>query len=143
METLTSKPIQCVVVTPEKAVLDESCDFVAVPMYDGELGVMPGRVPMIGRLGCGELRTKKGTTVHRYYIDGGFVQIKRNIVTVLTQKAIPAESINVPAAQESLAAAQKPTADAAAQEVQLKTQERARAQIRVAKNNEAAPRLQL
>lgn len=143
MEALTSKPLQCVVVTPEKAVLDETCDFVAVPMYDGELGVLPGRVPMIGRLGCGELRTKKGAAIHRYYIDGGFVQIRSNVVTVLTHRAIPAENINVNAAQETLAAAQKPANEPAAQEAQLKTQERARAQIRVAKHNEAAPRLQL
>ena len=33
-------------------------DFVALPLFDGELGVMPGRAPLIGRLGFGELRTK-------------------------------------------------------------------------------------
>src|SRR5436190_18209313 len=138
METpTTSKPLQCVVVTPEKAVLDEICDFVAVPMYDGELGVLPGRLPLIGRLGCGELRTKKGTRVHRFFIDGGFVQIKSNIVTVLTSKAQKAEDINVAAAEAALKAAQAPVADPAAQETKLKAQERARAQTRVAKHNEA------
>jgi len=30
-----------------EAVLDEGVDFVALPMYDGELGVLPGRSPMI------------------------------------------------------------------------------------------------
>ena len=48
------------VVTPEKAVLDEVADFVAVPMFDGELGVEPGRLPLIGRLGYGELRIRRG-----------------------------------------------------------------------------------
>ena len=37
------RELHCVVVTPEKAVLDEPADFVAVPMFDGELGVLPGR----------------------------------------------------------------------------------------------------
>ncbi len=132
----TSKPLHCVVVTPEKAVLDEVCEFIAVPMYDGELGVLPGRLPLIGRLGYGELRTKKGGIIHRYFIDGGFVQIKSNIVTVLTSKAVRAEDISIPAAEATLHAAQKPTTTEAAQEAQLKTQERARAQIRVAKHNE-------
>jgi F-type H+-transporting ATPase subunit epsilon len=44
-----SHTLQCVVVTPERAVLDEPADFVALPMYDGELGVLPGRAPLIGR----------------------------------------------------------------------------------------------
>ena len=52
------KKLQCVVVTPERAVLDEPADFVVLPLYDGELGVLPGRAPLIGRLGYGELRTE-------------------------------------------------------------------------------------
>jgi F-type H+-transporting ATPase subunit epsilon len=138
----TSKLLQCVVVTPEKAVLDEICDFVAVPMYDGELGVLPGRLPLIGRLGAGELRTKKGNHVHRFFIDGGFVQIKNNVVTVLTSKAIKAVDINVAAAEAALKAAQTPAPDPAGQEAQLRAQECARAQIRVAKHNQA-PELSL
>src|SRR3954453_4327444 len=89
----TKKPLQCIVVTPERAVLDETCDFVALPLFDGELGVLPGRRPMVGRLGFGELRTVPAGRVHRYYVDGGFVQIASNVVTVLTGKAIKAEDI--------------------------------------------------
>ena len=39
---------QCVVVTPERGLLDQAADFVVLPMYDGELGVLPGRAPLIG-----------------------------------------------------------------------------------------------
>jgi len=48
--------VRVVVVTPERALVDKTCDFVALPLYDGELGVLPGRAPLIGRLGYGELR---------------------------------------------------------------------------------------
>jgi len=54
MDHHSEKHLQCVVVTPEQAVLDETTDFVAVPMLDGELGVLPGRAPLIGRLGTGD-----------------------------------------------------------------------------------------
>src|SRR5207248_11187812 len=91
--------LQCVVVTSERAVLDEPADFVAVPMYDGELGALPGRLPLIGRLGFGELRTRRGTAIHRYYVDGGFVQVRADVVTVLTARAIPAAAINVEGAR--------------------------------------------
>ena len=52
----TDRHLKCVVVTPERACLDEVADFVALPMFDGELGVLPGRAALIGRLGYGELR---------------------------------------------------------------------------------------
>jgi F-type H+-transporting ATPase subunit epsilon len=125
--------IQCVVVTPEKAVLDQKVDFVAVPLYDGELGVLPGRAPLIGRLGYGELRTVHDRQTRRFYIDGGFVQVRSNVVTVLTPRAIPAEEIKPEAAQQALDAAQLPAPTPEARDAQVKAQERARAQLRIAR----------
>jgi F-type H+-transporting ATPase subunit epsilon len=130
----TEKSVHCLVVTPERAVLDQTADFVVLPMYDGELGVLPGRAPLIGRLGYGELRTVVGRTVHRYYIDGGFAQVRGNAVTVLTSKAMPAEEINLASAEEALKSAQGIALTPEAQDAQLKAQERARAQIRIAHN---------
>jgi F-type H+-transporting ATPase subunit epsilon len=134
-QTTTKKPLQCIVVTPERAVLDETCDFVALPLFDGELGVLPGRRAMIGRLGFGELRTVTGGQVHRYYVDGGFVQIASNVVTVLTGKAILATEIKVPAVEEHLA--KTAAAKDVAVEARMKSQERDRAQIRVARHEGA------
>jgi F-type H+-transporting ATPase subunit epsilon len=128
----SDKTVQCVVVTPERAVLDQAADFVALTMLDGELGVLPGRAPLIGRLGFGELRTVVGRTIHRYYIDGGFAQVRANVVTVLTSKAMPAEEIKLASAEEALKSAQGLALTPEAQDAQLKAQERARAQIRIA-----------
>src|ERR1700751_4230431 len=97
--------LQCVVVTPERAVLDEVVDFVAVPMYDGELGVLRGRAPLIGRLGYGELGAVQGNKTRLFFVDGGFVQIRNNIVTVLTSRAIPAADLKVEIAEQALEAA--------------------------------------
>jgi F-type H+-transporting ATPase subunit epsilon len=128
----THRTLRCVVVTPEKAVLDAPADFVAVPMYDGELGVEPGRLALIGRLGFGELRYRHGNQVHRYYVDGGFVQVRADIVTVLTARAIPAAALKVEAAQQLLEAARRPAETPEAQEARLRDQQRARAQLRLA-----------
>ena len=94
--------IQCVVVTPEKTLFDDRVDFVSLPLFDGELGVMPGRAPLIGRLGFGELRTKVAAQVHRYFVDGGFAQVRDNVVTVLTNRAIASGQIDVAAATRDL-----------------------------------------
>src|SRR5262249_36382987 len=133
------KTLQLVVVTPERAVLDERVDFVALPLYDGELGVLPDRAPLIGRLGYGELRLRRGALTQRYFVDGGFAQVRDNVVTVLTARAIRAEDINVPAAEQALEAARAPATTPEAQEAQYKAQLRARAQIQVARRGHGTP----
>jgi F-type H+-transporting ATPase subunit epsilon len=123
--------LKCVIVTPEKAVLDESADFVVVPMADGELGIALNRVPLIGRLGFGELRITQGNQVKHYYIDGGFVQVRGNVVTILTSKAVPAKEIRVAAAQDLLKTAKVETTPEGQESLQ-KAQQRARTQLRIA-----------
>jgi F-type H+-transporting ATPase subunit epsilon len=137
MATAPGRQVQCVVVTPEQAVLDEAVDFVALPMYDGELGVLPGRAPLIGRLGPGELRTRRGTQTHRYFVDGGFAQVRADVVTVLTPRAVPAGEINLKDAEHILEEAKKPARQGESAESKLKAQEKARAQIRVARKKDS------
>jgi F-type H+-transporting ATPase subunit epsilon len=126
------RTLQCVVVTPERALLDETVDFVALPMFDGELGVLPGRAALIGRLGPGELRIRHGAQTRRFFVDGGFAQVRGNVVTVLTPRAMKAEEIDTAAVTTSLNAARTMAATPQAQAVQLKAQQRARAQLRIA-----------
>jgi F-type H+-transporting ATPase subunit epsilon len=97
--------LQCVVVTPESTILDEQVDFVALPLYDGEIGIAPGRSPMIGRLGYGELRLVTSGQTKRYYVDAGFVQVAGDVVSVLTNRAVPAGAIDPQVASEQLAQA--------------------------------------
>src|SRR5262249_22816506 len=101
-------------------------------MYDGELGVLPGRAPLIGRLGYGELRIRHGATTRRFFVDGGFAQVRSNVVTVLTPRAVPGGDIDVPAARHVLGTPVTRTPPADGQETQRKNRERARAQLRVA-----------
>jgi F-type H+-transporting ATPase subunit epsilon len=126
-----SHVLQCVVVTPERAVLDESVDFVALPMYDGELGVLPGRAPLIGRLGYGELRTRHGNSTRRFFVDGGFAQVRANVVTVLTPRAIRAEDIDTAAATRALEATRTTAETPEGQAARMKAQQRARVQLRI------------
>jgi F-type H+-transporting ATPase subunit epsilon len=127
------RSLQCIVVTPERAVLDEPVDFVVLPLYDGELGVLPGRAPLIGRLGPGELRLRRGDAIRRFFVDGGFAQVRNNIVTVLTPRAVRGEDINTQAATQMLEAPSTPAASLEERVAQQKNQQRARAQLRVAR----------
>lgn len=125
--------VQCLVVTPEKVLLDDIVDFVALPVYDGELGVLHGRAPLIARLGYGELRIEGGGTTRRYFVDGGFAQVRDDVVTVLTGRALPADKIDPESAREQLTETRNrvATTDAEQQE-KMRQLDRARAMIRLA-----------
>jgi F-type H+-transporting ATPase subunit epsilon len=101
--------LQLVLVTPEKTLLDEPVAALRFPLYDGQIGIMPGRAPMVGRLGYGELKIKSAAGEQSFYIDGGFVQVKGPTVSLLTNRAIPAGKIDRGEAERLLEeAAKKP-----------------------------------
>ena len=97
-----SKTLTCIVVTPELTALEQTAEFVALPLYDGEIGIAPNHAPLIGRLGYGEMRIKSGNSEQRYYVDGGFVQVADNVVSILTNRAIKADKLKPAEAEKKL-----------------------------------------
>lgn len=95
--------LRLILVTPEKTLFDRPVASIRVPMFDGSAGVYPGRAPLVGRLGVGELRLA-GTdgASESYFIEGGFVQIKGESVSILTNAALPASKISRAKAAEEL-----------------------------------------
>jgi F-type H+-transporting ATPase subunit epsilon len=136
----SARVMDCVIVTPEATVREASAQFVAVPLFDGELGIAPRHSPMIGRLGFGEMRIVEGGVTERYYVDGGFVQVADNVVTVLTPRAIRAADLSETKAAELLEQARSRPANspeliASRDRAQLQ----ARAQLRIARKGSGRP----
>jgi F-type H+-transporting ATPase subunit epsilon len=122
--------LRVVVVTPETTLLDQPVRNLQFPLFDGQIGVLPGRAPLVGRLGTGVLRLDVDGQSVQYFVDGGFVQIKGSVVTLLTNRAFPVEKINPQAAQAeydaALASRPKTEAEFTARQQQL---DRARKQL--------------
>ena len=128
--------LQCIVVTPEITLLNTGADFVAVPLYDGELGIDYNHSPLLGRLGNGELRITNEGRVEHYYVEGGFVEIKDNVVLLLTQRAVPVKSLDVSSAGEQLEAAMKrPSNTPELMTVRDRAVSQARAQLHLAQKS--------
>jgi F-type H+-transporting ATPase subunit epsilon len=119
--------VHCIVVTPERTELDAQCESLKLPMYDGELGILPGRAPMVGRLGFGLLKLQSATGEQSWYVDGGFVQVTRDGVYVLTNRLLKPEQIDRKSAEEEL---QKATEMVANTPQTRSVKERALAQAR-------------
>ncbi len=87
--------LSLVLVTPERTLFDKPVASIRAPMYDGSAGFYPGRAPLVGRLGIGELKlTDAAGSIESYFIDGGFVQVKGSVVSVLTNAAIPTSELS-------------------------------------------------
>jgi len=100
--------LQVRVVTPEKPVFEGEADFVVVPAHDGEMGILPGHARLLASLGAGELRIKTATLVERFFVQGGFVQVSDDKVTVLCERGSRLLEIDlVTAAAQAAAAAER------------------------------------
>jgi F-type H+-transporting ATPase subunit epsilon len=131
-----SAGIRCLVVTPETTVLDAVAKAVVLPLEDGQRGVGRGHAPFIGRLGAGEVRLTAADgpeTVHRTFVEGGFVEVSHDAVTVITQRAVPAEKLDLAEARAELAeiTARTATGDEAI-DAKLRAQDAAREIVRIA-----------
>ena len=129
-----SSDLHVMIVTPEDTVLDTRADFVALPLFDGELGVATRHSPLVGRLQSGELRIRHGQQTARYYVEGGFVQVADNEVAVMTGRAQVADSVDTEAAGQQLEAALKSKA-AGDDQISIRSRQidQARAQLRGAR----------
>lgn len=140
--TSSQKLIRCVIVTPEKTVLDTKATAVLLPLDDGSRGIASGHAPFIGRLGAGEVKLlgvaggNGGETTIRTFIDGGFTEVGNNEVTVITQHASDSGSIDPVEAKAELAQLCKQKAVGDEQiNVLLSAESTARARLRAAQKN--------
>jgi F-type H+-transporting ATPase subunit epsilon len=131
-----SDTFQCSVITPERVVLDTPATFVAFPAHDGEVGIMTHRAPLVYKLGTGTLRVKSPDQNHVFYIDGGFAQMNENRLTILTEQAKKASEIQPASADKELSEARAmPAKDEKSQEAKQRAVRRAKAKIKVARQN--------
>ena len=97
-----NETFHCSVITPERAVLEADATFVAFPAHDGEVGILPGRAPLLSKMGIGELRVESPEGNHTFFVDGGFAQMVENRLTLLTEQAKALEEIDRAAVERAL-----------------------------------------
>ena len=74
------------VISPEASLFEGDADSVVAPAYDGEVGILTGHAPLMTLLGKGELRVGSGASARRFTVEGGFLQVIRNQVRVVTER---------------------------------------------------------
>ncbi len=122
------------VVTPEREVAALMAKFVALPAFDGEMGILAKRAPLLTQLGSGLLRIEgaDGAKVS-FFVSGGFAQMVEDKLTVLTPEALEPSAVSAEAARTGLEkAAALPNRTDAEAEKRQRAYDRARALGRAA-----------
>ncbi|MFS0862969.1 F0F1 ATP synthase subunit epsilon [Fredinandcohnia sp. 179-A 10B2 NHS] len=95
------KTVKVNVVTPDGPVYEADVEMVSAKAQSGELGIMPGHIPMVAPLQVGAVRLKNGSNTELVAVSGGFLEVRPDQVTILAQAAETAESIDVQRASEA------------------------------------------
>ncbi|GAB3789425.1 F0F1 ATP synthase subunit epsilon [Virgibacillus kimchii] len=96
MKTLTVS-----VVTPDGPVLEDTFDMVSCRAESGELGILPGHIPLVAPLSISPVRLKRENSEDQLAVNGGFMEVQPDKVTILAQSAEKPVDIDVQRAQEA------------------------------------------
>jgi F-type H+-transporting ATPase subunit epsilon len=82
-----SGSLHVVVISPERTIYDGEADSVIAPAWDGELGILRGHAPLMALLGEGDVRVRHAGKTEHFHVEGGFLQVVDDVVTVLSERA--------------------------------------------------------
>jgi len=99
---MADNKIKVEIMTPERPLADEEASEVNFPAVDGYMGVLPEHTPLVAELGIGEVRIVRDGQEHRFMVNGGFVQVAPDRVTLMANEAEAAEDIDREKAQADL-----------------------------------------
>jgi len=106
-------PFTLEIVTPEARVYSDSIDSVVIPTTSGEIGVLPGHIPLLTEVDDGELRVTKNGQTEFLVVGGGFAQVEGDRVRVLAEHAINESKIDEKAVEAALQRAEAQIKEAA------------------------------
>ena len=140
---MADKRLTLELVTPEKVAWSAPADFVVLPAFDGEMGVLPGHQPFLVQLSAGEVRVTAGEETKHFAVSGGFAEIKGDVVSLFAETAEMAEQIDSERARQELERAKATSVQPGLDPMQLASAEAAiraaQARLRVSRRRGGHP----
>ncbi len=107
---------QLEIATPEHLIVDEQVTEASIPGNEGQMGILAGHAPLLGVLGAGVVSYNSGGQTKSVAVDGGFIEIFNDRVSVLAEYAEHAEEVKVDEARAQLEQARGEAAGAGTEE---------------------------
>jgi len=96
------------VVSAEESIFSGLAEFVVLPGEAGELGIMPGHMPLMTRIKPGAVRIKlPGDKEEMIFVAGGLLEVQPGLVTVLADTAIRGGDLDEAKAMEAKKSAEE------------------------------------
>ncbi|MDD3190649.1 MAG: ATP synthase F1 subunit epsilon [Candidatus Pacebacteria bacterium] len=95
------------VVTPEKIAFEGEIDQISIPTGKGQITILPKHISLVSTMKHGELIIKSDEKEILMAVYGGFVEIRKNKMTVMTDIAERMEEIDEAKAEEARKEAQQ------------------------------------
>ncbi len=83
------------IITPERVAYKGNAEYITVPAYEGELGVLPGHIDCLALLLPGQVKIRENENLRLFAVSGGFAEIHNKKVIILCETAESAEEIDV------------------------------------------------
>jgi F-type H+-transporting ATPase subunit epsilon len=96
--------LQVNVVTPKGMVYEHNASFVLARTLGGEIGILPRHVPFIAPLSIDEIkvrRTDSDTHVDWIAVNGGIIEVRDSIVSIIADSAERERDIDVSRAERA------------------------------------------
>lgn len=101
-------PLQVALVSPERILFEGEAEMVTCRTSDGEIAFLTGHAPFLGSLGIGTVKiVRPDRSEERAAVHGGFVEVRNNRCTVLSDVAELARDIDVTRAEQARASAER------------------------------------
>ena len=108
--------MHCDIVSAEKSVFSGLVEMIVAAGSLGDLGIAPGHSPLLTALIPGPVKLiLQNGEEEVFYVSGGFLEVQRGIVTLLSDTAIRADDLDEAAAQQAVEDAEKAIANQSAQ----------------------------
>ena len=95
------------VVTPEKIAFEGEIDQISLPTKNGQITILPKHISLVSTVKSGELVIKNGEEEILMAVYGGFVEVRKNQVRVMTDVAERVDEIDEEKAQKARDDAQR------------------------------------
>ena len=92
---MANNQINLQIITPTRLVLDEMVDSAVLKTTEGDMGVLYDHEPVVTLLSYGVLRYKQEGKVNKATVMGGFAEVTKDRVTILTDASEISDEIDV------------------------------------------------
>ena len=75
------------IITPDKTILKMETSEVVIPSFEGEMGILKDRIPLITFLRPGLINIKTNTD-QKFFVEEGTVEFSNNNLLILTSTAV-------------------------------------------------------